>query len=74
MQTPEATSADKKRKLEFNKLQNELSQVRSFKEGLEKELKAATDTISQNIARGGHACSKANMNKILLLHLVLFLG
>ena len=36
---------------EFNELQHELSQVKSFKEGLEKELKAATDTISQNIAK-----------------------
>merc|ERR1712126_236125 len=31
---------------EFDKLQNELSQVRSFKDGLEKELRAATDTVS----------------------------
>merc|ERR1712126_21435 len=31
---------------EFNELQNELSQVRSFKDGLEKELRAATDTVS----------------------------
>ena len=36
---------------EFDKLENELSQVRSFKEGLEKELKTATDTISQNVAK-----------------------